>query len=141
MGGGNNVNPYLSHHAEKRSRHALLVWKSTLGDEQRSTGEHKVCPEYDYYRARKPVRPIGLPVLDEGKEYVPKRCQKRTDACGCSIALYTERRIATGDTPHLLIRYTTGTLPTNKAIKMLHMIPVTKLGNSRTIVRIGERRR
>jgi hypothetical protein len=52
-----------------------------------------------------------------------------------------ERRMATTGALDLPIRYTTGTLPTNKAIKTLHMMPVTKLGNSRTIVRIGERRR
>lgn len=141
------VNPYtthLSHNGEKRPRHTLFMGKSTLGDEQRATREHKVRPKYDKYRTRKAVGPIGLTVLDEREEHVAKCCEKRADTCGRSTRLTPprpQRRIATGDRPRSPIKYTTGTLPTTKAIKTLHAMPVTKLGNSRTIVSTGERRR
>ena len=131
--------PYLGHDCKQCARHTLFVGKSALGDEERATREHEIRPEYDDYRARKPVRPIGLAVSDEREEYIPKRCEKGADTCGRS-GPPAERRIVMS-APRLPIRYTTGTLPTNKAIKTLHMMPVTKLGNSRTIVRIGERRR
>ena len=138
------VGPYLGHYSEERPCHTLFMGESTLGNEKRAAREHKICTKYDKYRTRKPVRPIGLAVLDERKEYIPKCCEKRTDTCGRLIRLVPPpppgRRMATDNT-YSPIRYTTGTLPTNKAIKMLHMIPVAKLGNSRTIVRIGERRR
>ena len=113
--------------------------ESTLGDEEHATREHKVRAKHDNYRARKAVRPIGLAVPDEGEERVAKCCEKRADACGRLTPPRPQRRMATGERPHSPIRYTTGTLPTNRAIKTLHATPVTKLGSSRTIVRIGER--
>ena len=99
------VNPYtyLSHHCEKRPRHTLLVWMSTLGDEQRAAREHKVRSQYDEYRTRKAVRPIGLAILDEREEYVAKCCEKRAETCGRSTRLTPprpQRQIATGDRPH-----------------------------------------
>lgn len=36
----NDVNPYLSHHTEQRSRHTPFLWESALDDAQRSTREH-----------------------------------------------------------------------------------------------------
>ena len=56
--------------------------KSAFGDEQRAAREDKVRSKHDKYRTRKTVRPVGLAVLDEGKEYASKRCQKRAGACG-----------------------------------------------------------
>jgi hypothetical protein len=83
---GRNVNPYLSHHDEKRSRHTLLVSKCAFGDEERPGREDDVRPKYDNHRTRESVRPIGLSVPDKREENIPKRRQKRADACGRSVS-------------------------------------------------------
>jgi len=78
---GGKINSYLCHDSEERSRHALLVRESALGDEQRPTREHKIRSEYYNYRTGKAVRPIDLAVLDKGEEDVPKCRQKRAETC------------------------------------------------------------